>query len=331
MIDSAAVRLTDPSVVGEARRVSVELARRLDWKDVDCGEVAIVATELASNLVKHAREGMLSITAESRADCRRLSIVSIDRGPGMDVARSLEDGYSTAASAGSGLGAVSRLADGFDFLSNSNGTVLAAELRRPETPRCAEGGMSFGAFTMPKEGEALNGDAWDCRMLDGLVAVIVCDGLGHGPYAHQAAARAVSSFRAGSWGSALEAIEAVDGALKSTRGAAAAVAVIDAAAGIVRYCGVGNITGKIVSDGGMRHLMSHNGILGHSAARKAQLVYELPPEGVLLLHTDGLHSRWRANEVQPLASRQPSLAAGALYRDYARGNDDGVIVVARRV
>lgn len=331
MIDSAAVRLTDPSVVAEARRVSVELARGLGWNDVDCGEVAIVATELASNLVKHAWEGMLSVTAEARADCRRLSLVSVDRGPGMNVGRSLEDGYSTAGSGGSGLGAVSRLADGLDIVSNPNGTVLAAELCRPETSRCTEGGVRFGAFTMPKEGEALNGDTWDCRMLDGLVAVIVCDGLGHGPYARQAAARAVSAFRTGRWGSALEAIEAVDDALKSTRGAAAAVAVIDAAAGIMRYCGVGNITGKIVSDEGMRHLMSHNGILGHSSARKAELEYELPPEGALLLHSDGLHSRWRASEVQALASRQPSLAAGAFYRDYARGNDDGVVVVARRV
>jgi hypothetical protein len=197
---------------------------------------------------------------------------------------------------------------------------------------------------MPKEGETINGDAWDYRALDGLSAVVVCDGLGHGLYAHEASARAVDAFRTARWRSAREAIEALDEALRPTRGAAAAVALIDFGAGIVRYCGVGNIAGKIVSERGTRHLMSHNGTLGHSSPRKAELEYELPPDGLLLLHSDGLRSYGRASrsgsvggsrngrgtDIETLASRHPGLAAGVLYRDCARGNDDAVVVVARR-
>jgi anti-sigma regulatory factor (Ser/Thr protein kinase) len=330
MIDSGALRLTDRSAVAEARRLGVELARGLGWNEVDRGEVAIIATELATNLVKHARDGMLSLTAESRAGRARLSLVSVDRGPGMDVARCLVDGYSTAGSGGSGLGAVSRLADTLDVMSTPAGTVLVAELCRPAAV-FHPGAVRFGAFAMPKEGEAVNGDAWDCRAIDGLEAVVVCDGLGHGPYAHEASARAVSAFRNGHWRTALEAIEALDEALRPTRGAAAAVALIDAHAGVVRYCGVGNIAGKILGERGMRHLMSHNGILGHTSGRKAELEYELPPDGLLLLHSDGLHSRWRADDLETLACRHPDVVAGALYRDYARGNDDAVVVAARRM
>lgn len=329
MIESAGLRLTDRSGIAEARRLTVELAGGLGWSDVDCGKAAIVATELATNLVKHAREGMLSLSAASLANGARLSLVSVDHGPGMDVARCLEDGYSTAGSGGSGLGAVSRLTDTFDVISKPEGTVLAAELCRPHAA-LREADVRVGAFTMPKDGETVNGDAWDCRPLDGLVAVVVCDGLGHGLYAHEASARAVEAFRSARWRTALEAMETIDDALKPTRGAAAAVAVIDARAGVVRYCGVGNIAGKILGEQGMRHLMSHNGILGHSCPRKAELEYELPADGVLLLHSDGLHSRWHARDVETLSYRHPSLVAGALYRDHARGNDDGVVVVARR-
>ncbi|HEX5419804.1 MAG TPA: ATP-binding protein [Gammaproteobacteria bacterium] len=328
MIDSGAIRVSDPSSVAEARRISVELARGLGWAEVDCGEVAIVATELAANLVKHAREGLLSVMAESLPDHGRLLLVAVDRGPGMDVARCLEDGYSTAGSAGSGLGAVQRLADGLDVLSQPEGTVLSAEFCRPRPARDGRA-VQVGAFEMPKEGEDVNGDAWDCRAVNGLFAVVVCDGLGHGPYAREASVRAVAAFRTKRWRSAADAMERIDEALRPTRGAAGAVAVIDPEAGNLRYCGVGNIVGKIVGEGGARQLMTHNGILGHTSSRKVELEYEIPPHALLLLHSDGLQTRWPPSAVETLSSRDPGLIAGMLYRQYSRGNDDAVVVVAR--
>ncbi|HEU4619980.1 MAG TPA: SpoIIE family protein phosphatase [Gammaproteobacteria bacterium] len=329
MIESAALRLSDPSGAAEARRFAVGLARGLGWNDVDCGQVAIVATELATNLVRYARDGVMSMTAEKLAHGGRLSLVSVDRGPGMDVSRCVQDGYSTSGSRGTGLGAVSRLADTLDIVSAPEGSVLTASLCRPRG--VLEGArVRFGACSIAKDGETVNGDAWDYRIVGGLVGVVVCDGLGHGPYAHEASARAVEAFRRKAWRTAEEAMTALDEDLKPTRGAAAAVAVIDPLVGKVRYCGVGNIAARIVAQGRVRHLMSHNGILGHASPRKTELEYELPPSGMLLLHTDGLQSRWRPHALDALESRDPALVAGVLYRDYARGNDDAAVVVAKR-
>jgi anti-sigma regulatory factor (Ser/Thr protein kinase) len=93
----AAFRITDRSNVAEVRRAAGAQARALGWGDTACGETEIVATELATNLMKHAREGVVALASE--ADGTKggpLLVVAIDRGPGIaDLARSFTDGFST--------------------------------------------------------------------------------------------------------------------------------------------------------------------------------------------------------------------------------------------
>jgi anti-sigma regulatory factor (Ser/Thr protein kinase) len=75
-------------------------------------------SELASNLVKHARRGTLTLTPLTEGTRVGLQIESQDRGPGIaDVEQALTDGFSTAGSLGYGLGVVHRLMDTFDITS----------------------------------------------------------------------------------------------------------------------------------------------------------------------------------------------------------------------
>lgn len=331
MIRSAAIRLNHPSAVGAARRAATEEARRLGWDDVDAGNAAIVATELASNLLKHAREGALALTG-AKTGPGVLTFVAVDRGLGMDVARSLRDGFSTAGSSGTGLGAILRLASDVDIVSTADGTVAMAEMR-PGTAGAAPGlypKLDIGGFALPKEGETENGDAWDWRLREGVCGLLVCDGLGHGPYAAEAAACAVASFREAGWRTALEAVNVLDEALRPTRGAAAAVAVVDVVAETLHFCGVGNISAALLADDVGRHLVSHNGILGHSAPRKAEFEYAFPAGAALVMHSDGVTSRWRPAELAALWHRRAGLIAGTLYKNFARGGDDVVVSVTRR-
>ena len=61
----------------------------------------------------------------------RLDVLALDRGPGMsDVDRCLADGYSTAGSPGTGLGAIGRLADQFDIYSSPETRDGPLALRR---------------------------------------------------------------------------------------------------------------------------------------------------------------------------------------------------------
>ena len=83
----------------------------------------------------------------------------------------------------------------------------------------------------------------------------------------------------------------------------------------------------IVVDEHVHHLVSHNGILG-AAPRIAEFDYAWPPNAALVMHSDGLSSRWQLSRWGRVWQRHPALIAGVAYRDLARGTDDAVVVVA---
>jgi anti-sigma regulatory factor (Ser/Thr protein kinase) len=331
-MSAATFRLSDRSNVAEVRRAAGKCARELGWSDTACGETEIVATELATNLVKHARDGVVAmIPALDGMPGGALLFVAVDRGPGIDdVARSFTDGFSTAGSPGTGLGAIRRLAYETDVLSAPAGTVLVAELRNrvsgptEESPRRS---IRLAGFGIPKEGQVVNGDAWAQRWFDGRLALMVCDGLGHGYEAAKAAARAIDCFNADGWETPKQLLEAANDALRPTRGAAVAVALVEPARRRVRFCGVGNIVAGIVADDRAHHLVSHNGILG-TAPRIGEFEYEWPLGATLIMHSDGLGSRWPVARWSGVWRRHPALIAGLVYRDLVRGTDDAVVVVA---
>src|SRR5688572_26788709 len=109
------IAVSDPSTVGEARRVATRLGEQAGLNETDRGRAAIVASELATNLVRHARGGQLLLSAMSGPAAPGVEIISTDSGPGMtDVERCLRDGFSTGGTPGNGLGAVRRLSAEFD-------------------------------------------------------------------------------------------------------------------------------------------------------------------------------------------------------------------------
>ena len=118
-------------------------------------------------------------------------------------------------------------------------------------------------------------------------------------------------------------------ALRPTRGAAAAVADVDVAARVVRYAGVGNIAATVWGPDGSRSLVSHNGIVGHEMRKVQRFEVPLPPRGLLVMHSDGIATRWQLEKYPGLALRDPAVVAAVLYRDFCRGRDDATVVVAR--
>jgi anti-sigma regulatory factor (Ser/Thr protein kinase) len=326
-----AFRVNDRSNVAEVRRAAGARARALGWSDTACGETEIVATELATNLVKHARNGVVALATAADAQEHRLLVLAIDRGPGIaDLARSFSDGFSTSGSPGTGLGAIRRLSYQTDVLSAPDGTVMIAELRNrgAATGNALERRpVQIAGFGVPKEGEVFSGDAWAHRWFGNKLAIIVCDGLGHGYEASKAAARAIECFESDGWETPKQALEVANEALRPTRGAAAAVALLDPVTRRVRFCGVGNIVAGIVSDEHAHHMVSHNGILG-TAPRIGEFEYDWPAGATLIMHSDGLMSRWQTARWSGVWRRHPALIAGVAYRDLARGTDDTVVVVA---
>ena len=341
--EAIALAVTETSQVGEARRAAAALAGRLGFNETEGGKVALVVTEAANNLVKHAGGGALLLGALERDHVRGVEVLALDQGPGMsDLGRCVGDGFSTAGTPGTGLGAIVRLAGFFDIHSLPHvGTALLARLwsrslpahpnpsplgAEPQRGECLE----IGAVSLPRPGEQMCGDAWAVEQRPGRCRFLVADGLGHGPMAADAARQAVRVFRENARLDPAEILQTVHAALRSTRGAAVAVVEVNVEGQQVRCAGVGNISGTICTAGASRSLVSHNGTVGHALHKIQQFVYPFPPGALLVLHSDGLATSWRLDQYAGLAARHPSLIAGVLYRDFKRGRDDVTVIVARQ-
>ncbi|MBO0726304.1 MAG: SpoIIE family protein phosphatase, partial [Blastocatellia bacterium] len=189
--------------------------------------------------------------------------------------------------------------------------------------------LEIGAVCLPKPGEVACGDDWAVEWRAGHCVVLVADGLGHGADAAAAAMAAVNTLRTHPNLAPAALIEFAHGALRSTRGAALAVADIDLAQE-VRYAGIGNIAGMILASGGARHMVSHAGIVGHEARKIQEFAYPWTQDSLLVMHSDGLATHWNLDQYPGLVGRRPSLIAGVLYRDFTRGRDDVTVVVAKK-
>jgi anti-sigma regulatory factor (Ser/Thr protein kinase) len=336
LISSLSPQLTFPithaSDVAAARRAGQKLADSLGFDDVKAGRLAIVITEAATNILKHAGEGAVTVMrTQSGVEMPGVDVVAVDNGPGIgDLEFSLRDGVSTAGTAGTGLGALRRQADEFDvWTRHGRGAAFFMRVWRGLAPPepC---GMEVGALCTPLAGEEACGDGWavSCN-LDGATLLGV-DGLGHGPEAAKAAAGAIHALAKRPAAAPGEVVHAAHDLLRITRGAALSVARIDYGADDVRFAGIGNVN-AIVHDGTVRRaLVSHNGIVGHNMRKVQEFTVPFPPGALCVLTSDGIQTQWDLGDYPGLHARAPALVAAILMRDFIRRRDDAMVLVARR-
>src|SRR6201996_7355768 len=147
-----ALAVQDQSQVAETRRRATEMAERQGFDDVDTGRIAIVATELATNILKHGKGGEILVGTFGEADESGIELIALDKGGGMsNVAASMIDGHSTAGTAGKGLGAVMRQSHFVDIASwTGSGTAVLARLKRGHPPEIPGDDSRIGAVSVPK-------------------------------------------------------------------------------------------------------------------------------------------------------------------------------------
>lgn len=321
--------MEDPSRVGEARRHAAQLAADCGLDEVDAGRLALVVTELATNLLRHAEGGQIWLSARPRQ--HEVEVIAVDVGPGIaDIERSLGDGYSTAGTPGTGLGAVRRLAQHFDLHSSvPGGTVVVARVRAGAadagTHACCVGAVSLAA-----PGERVCGDGWIFALEGDRAALMVVDGLGHGPEAAEAASVAIEEFERDPMAAPRDAVARVHQALRRTRGAAVLVLQADASEQTVRSSGAGNVVGRVVSGVSDRTILTQHGTAGVTIRTPDETSTPWAPHALLVACTDGIETRWKAETLMPVLGRDPTLAAALLVRDHSRGRDDATVAVLRR-
>ena len=327
--------IEDPSQIGEGRRQITRLSQDLNFDEVQVGRIAIAFNEIANNLLQHAGKGEIfirEICLSSEMGLYGLEMISIDRGPGMNnIKECLEDGFSTRETPGQGLGAIRRLSQEFDIHSTvGKGTIVMVTFYTDfEAASQSVGRLQSSAICVPVSGETECGDGWaHLRPITG-DAIVVSDGLGHGPLASTASREALLVFREQKWRNLEDFIKLAHGRMRSTRGAAISAVTFDTIGQRVHFAGVGNVTGAIYRHGKLKSFVGYPGTVGLKITTVREMSETWEKGDLLILHSDGLSSRWDLGDYPGLQHRSASVVAGVLYRDYCRGIDDSCVWVGR--
>jgi anti-sigma regulatory factor (Ser/Thr protein kinase) len=343
--------MDDASRVGEARRHAAQAVAGLGWSETDAGRLALVVTELGTNLQRHAKNGRLLVAVRPGggdvaevAEVAEIELISIDDGPGIpDIALAMRDGHSSGSTPGTGLGAVRRLASDFDIHSSvPQGTVSVARVR-PTAPATATSSargepptalLQIGAICLPAPHETVCGDGWAAAVHGEHITLLMADGLGHGPEAAKASQAATAAFAAAPDADLRDTVQSVHRALQTTRGAAVCALRVAAASGTagatVSYSGAGNIVGRVLSGVFDKSLVTQHGTAGMQIRKPDTSSMALPAHALVVLHSDGIETRWSVDAVRPLLQKDPTLVAAVLLRDHTRHRDDATVVVIRQ-
>lgn len=330
--------------VGVCRRKSVSLASKLGFDDVKTGEVAILVSELVTNVLKHGGgKGRIIICYLKTEDDRKaIEIFCCDSGQGiLNPNQAFNDGFSEKHTLGIGLGTIRRFSDIFEIgpLITDSSTILESNnlcqnkhcLRivkwLPETRWLgANRSLITGAASRCIPGETLNGDSYIVHHLSHTKTIAaVIDGLGHGKDAHMASNIIKEQLLLKSELPLAELIKYIHQASRGTRGAVIGIVYINTDLSKVYFVGIGNIEGFIITATGKKNLISFGGILGHSI--RTPQVFEFPFQkgDTLCLFSDGINSRWNTNDIN--WKELPQNNADFLINNYSRLNDDATVLI----
>ncbi len=325
------IPVSETSHVGQVRRSVQELAARVGLPEETGARAALVATEMTTNLVKHSGSGgeiLSRALIHSSGEPYGLEILSIDKGRGIpNIGRALNDGFSTAGSPGTGLGAIQRMSDTLEIYSAEKmGVVISAQVNIRNAARKLPAPRLRSIF-VPLQGFDISGDFSVVHQKGAVVTLMLADGLGHGEEAAKASRRAGQSFAAHSEAPLPELMRCIHQEVHATRGAAVALARFDSRKRTLKYLAVGNIETRICSEGGTQGCATLNGTAGLTLPRLVEFDYKVPVHSVIVMHSDGLSCRWNLRDYPGLNYQSPGAIAGVLFRDFARKRDDATVLV----
>jgi len=326
-------RIEDRSLVAFIKREIHNLALQCGFSAHRAGETDIIISELASNLIKFAGSGELLYRAVEHQGKSRIELYCLDNGIGFDnVAKIMHDGYSSSNTLGQGLGAIKRLSNTFHMYSMRGwGTVQYIEICESSDYEVPDPQLlPHSVIVTNCPGEKVCGDGYHVKYIPGGFQVFVGDGLGHGPNAFEAVQSALNVFKGSIEKDPVVLIREMHERVKKSRGLVATIVSVDYASESWTICGVGNISTRIYMGMDNKTYTPYNGIIGHNIPRTLNAtVVPYSLHQILVMHSDGLRTRWSLNDLTSIIKQDPGLIAAALYKDNLRGNDDATILVAK--
>ena len=120
------IAITSSADIVRARQKGRALAMAMGFDGADLTLIATAISEVARNIVDHAKQGNIMLGTIRQGNRHGVMIVARDEGPGIpDVARAMQYGYSSRKGLGVGLPGAKWLMDEFDVDSEvGKGTTV---------------------------------------------------------------------------------------------------------------------------------------------------------------------------------------------------------------
>lgn len=128
IVDESRVELVDISDTGAAIGAARHMAAAIGFEETDQYLIATAVSELATNMIKYAGRGELTVRFIRNEEHDGFEVMAIDSGPGIkDVEKAMQEHFSTGDSLGLGLPGVKRIMDELYIESRSgSGTQCVA-------------------------------------------------------------------------------------------------------------------------------------------------------------------------------------------------------------
>lgn len=193
-------------------------------------------------------------------------------------------------------------------------------------------GIEIGIAQAARPGEIRSGDRCVVKTAARRTLIAVIDGVGHGPEAALAADAAVEILDVFAGESVSLLMRLCHERLRSTRGAAITLIVVDPAANAAEWVGAGNVAAVVSQTDPpgkrrCRELLVRSGIAGSLLPSTDALSLKIARGDTVVLATDGVHRTFidgvcnSGGSVQRLAEQ--------LLAKYGTAQDDALVVVAR--
>lgn len=331
-IEPLAFGVDGPADVYRAAELAGLFADSLGFTPADRAEIALVATELASNLLQHASGGAVTLSRIEAPGRIGIQIESEDTGPGIsDLEQAITDGYSTAGSLGMGLGTINRLTDELAAYSRPDRGVRIVCQRwiRPQTSGISVRALAFGAATRSYRRLRENGDAFIIKQWGSNAIAGIIDGLGHGQFA-QRASQTARQYVEQHFDQPLESLfRGVERACRATRGVVMALARFDLVQQKLTVASVGNVEVRLIGSSERFNLIVRRGVIGLNAPSPVPLEHPWTSSSLLIMHSDGLPTHWAWDEFSDLLHAAPAVVARRLLQALGKMDDDATVIVAR--
>jgi len=319
-------------------------ARRMGFSDARRENMVLIASEMVSNLIKHAGgKGMVQIWQQPGP---ALDVISFDFGPGVDdLALAQQDGYSTSNTLGKGLGSMQRLSDEFGIYTQQekdakhgrwHGTALwtrfylnksSDSAARASVPVATQAPFEIGVFSRALNDDRYNGDKIYLQQHGAQLRLLHLDGLGHGEIAQRVTSN-LGTYLSAEGPAKL--LAAVDHHLTSCeRGAVAIASEFDLTQKKINILGVGDMSVYVFIRDKLNSLSFAPGVLGREHKTPAVIQVDFDKKMLLITASDGIRRSWDNDSFPGLLNQHPQLIAYVLGNIMARVTDDQSICVVR--